>query len=260
MLRENGLADLAGNINGSPIYGKNFVTDTFSNISKQATNYIMEKTVNLPQIKRSLIEEMDTPDYMRRLRQNGYSEVEAAKIIADKKRAIENTKVVFDNTSSDSGYSSGTAYIATKGKTKDQIIEDIQHEIGHSDTTVPEIEATNEKNLPAFRREYMSDNPTDGRQPKWEYYGRSSEAAQRAKAVIRYAKKEYPDKTLNEVYDIIQDKIKNGEVLPEDVRDYVYSYNEPKTAKAFLNKAIGILAPVAGTGFMYGKTRNNRKN
>lgn len=255
-LKESGLMSLAGGLDVSPIYGKNFVTD----ISSQIRNRIIGNSVNLPQIKKSLIEEMDTPDYMRRLKANGFTDDEAANIIADKKKAIENTKVVFDNDLTGSGYSDGVAYIASKGKTRDQIIEDIQHEIGHSDTTVPEVEYANNKNVPAFRKEYMNDNPTDGRKPKWEYYGEGTEAAQRAKAVIRYAKKEYPDKTLDEVYDIIQAKINNGERLPEDVYSYVHSYNEPKTAKAFLNKAIGISPLFFGTSTILRRKWDRTKN
>ena len=80
--------------------------------------------------------------------------------------------------------------------------------MGHSDLRA-DLEGTrlirkyNTKNRPAFREEYMEDNPTDDRKPKWEYYGDDSEAARRAKAVIRWAQKNHPDKSLDEVYDII---------------------------------------------------------
>ena len=227
------------------------------------------KRVNTSDLKSTLKAEFDTDNYLQRLQATGYSEEQQRLIIADAKRAIDNTEIIFkpDLTPKESYYSGGTAYIGTMGGSKEEIIESILHEVGHSDIMENSeglhlLRNYNNKNTPAFRKEYLFDSPapTEGRKPRWEYYGDDSEAARRAKAVKRWADKYYPNKPLEDVYDIIQAKINNGEKLPQDVYDYVYSYNEPKSAKEFLNRAIGISPIIIGAGTAGAISANDRSN
>ncbi|MBR4326857.1 MAG: hypothetical protein IKP73_15165, partial [Bacteroidales bacterium] len=199
--------------------------------------FINEKRVDAERIKSALIFELSTNDYYRRLRNAGYSDAQISTIIADKKRAIRETTIRFVSvrTPNESYYSDGVAYIGTKGASTDEIVESIMHEVGHSDLRT-DLEGLrlvrdyNERHVPAFRREYLNDMPENGNPPAWDYYGNHSEASRRAWAVIRWGQKNCPNKSLDEVYDIIQTKIINGEKIPKDVYDYVYSYNEPKSA------------------------------
>ena len=216
---------------------------------------INEKRVDAERIKSALIFELSTNDYYRRLRNAGYSDAQISTIIADKKRAISETTIRFmsDRAPNESYYSDGIAYIGTKGGSIDEIAESIMHEVGHSDLRTDLdglrlVRDYNEMNVPAFRREYFNDNPTDGKTPKWQYYGDHSEASRRAWAVIRWGQENCPNKSLDEVYDILQTKIINGEKIPKDVYEYVYSYNEPKSAKEFLKRAIAISSPYIGAG------------
>lgn len=145
-----------------------------------------------------------------------------------------------DYAPNESYYSDGIAYIGTKGGSIDEIAESIMHEVGHSDLRTDLdglrlVRDYNERHVPAFRREYFNDNPTDGKTPKWQYFGDHSEASRRAWAVIRWGQKHCPNKSLDEVYDILQTQIINGEKIPKDVYEYVYSYNETKSAKEFLS-------------------------
>ncbi|MBP5365113.1 MAG: hypothetical protein J6Y82_04225 [Bacteroidales bacterium] len=213
---------------------------------------INKERVNTSEIKSVLKGEFETEDYLRRLKATGYTEEQQRSIIEKAKKAIDKVKIKFDTNKppKESEYNDkdGIALIGIKGASKDEIIETILHEVGHSDLSVAELINYNKLHIPAFRKEYFNDKPIRGGKAKWEYYSDPSEAARRAKAVMRWGKQNYPDKTLDEVYDIIKDKITKGEKLPEDVYDYVYSYNEPKSAKEFLRRAIAISTPLVGAG------------
>ena len=272
-------------VKGTPLLAKNFapfVTNVANKVRKplqDVKNYLnfdqfkgiyQGKGVNLQGLKNQLKAEMDTPDYLKRVKQAGFTDDQARTIIRDKKDAIQGMGIEFAAMirPEDSKYMVDKVLIGTKGASKEEIKNSILHELGHSDQKV-ELEGVrlaheaNERIRPAFRREYFSDIPTGGRKPRWQYYGDSfegtSEATQRAKAVIRYRNEYYPDKSLDEIYDIIQQKITNGEKLPLDVYDYVYSYNEPKSAKEFLRRAITLSSPVAGAGFIVGSERGDSK-
>lgn len=139
--------------------------------------WINEKRVNTAKIKEELKNELDTEEYLQRLKNAGYSEEQQMKIVSDYKQAIDNTKIVFDSTIPPrlSSYGNGVAKIGTKGASKDEIVEAILHEVGHSDTVeglegLSLLRSHNKRIVPAFRKEYLLDNPTDGRVPKWEYY------------------------------------------------------------------------------------------
>ena len=167
-----------------------FVLNSANNVGKplqEVKNYLnfdqfkgiyQGKGVNLQGLKNQLKAEMDTPDYLERIKLAGFTDNQAVTIIRDKKDAIQGMGIDFAAKirPEESKYMVDKVLIGTKGADKEEIINSILHELGHSDQKV-ELEGvrlaheSNERIRPAFRKEYLSDTPTGGRKPRWQYYG-----------------------------------------------------------------------------------------